>query len=216
MHSRLTEHVRSDSAIWLRWTISNAIGFGVAALLLVASISASEALRGPSQPQVLSLVSFLPYALIGFAVGMAQGIALPSVMKANEWVIVTGVGWVLGTSIVAMVPLTSEGMIGSIPLNSLLTVILVAATSIGLLQWAILRRRVLRAWVWIVANPVSWAAGWLISDPVELQLRRVVGAWVPWALVWDGLAGVLAGAIVGGLAGAVLVWLLRRPRANAP
>jgi hypothetical protein len=73
----------------------------------------------------------------------------------------------------------------------------------GAFQWLVLRRHVRRAGWWVPANSVGFGAGWVLAaaTPVDGVLAHFVG-------------GGIVGAVVAFTTGAVLLWLLRRPRTD--
>jgi hypothetical protein len=88
---------------------------------------------------------------------------------------------------------------------------LVAGPVLGVAQWTVLRRFVVHAGRWLLANAFAWAIGMpLIFAGMDV---------VP----WDGHPTVLmlsvygvcgaAGLVVGAIHGRVLVQLLKQPRA---
>jgi hypothetical protein len=83
-----------------------------------------------------------------------------------QWLMVTTLGWVLGGVLLPELALVTAGLV------------------IGVLQWVVLRQRVLQAGWWILASTVGWAGGW-----------AMVFALVPPDL--GDLTGVVLGATMG-------------------
>lgn len=75
---------------------------------------------------------------------------------------------------------------------------------LGLLQYLMLRFRVERASWWILVNLIAWTIG----ITLYAILTPIVGTWL--------IGFTVSGLIAGGLTGAVLVWLLRRPVIELP
>ncbi len=100
-------------------------------------------------------------------------------------------GWVLGLPI--------GGRLASWVNSEIMTATL-ALASIGLMQWLVLRREVMRAGWWVLAS----AAGWLMGVVVGEGLGNAMGG-----PVWSVVAVALGGTIVGTVTGIPLVWLLR-------
>ena len=79
----------------------------------------------------------------------------------------------------------------------------------GALQWAALRSCVSHAWLWLVATPLSWAAGAVLVGMFLMPLfyeseERAFGAldvFIPVAL---------GGLVVGACSGAALVYMIQR------
>jgi len=172
---------------------------------LLCSVSAG----GPAQVEG-QFVTSLRAGLVGGAVGggfvaLCQHLILRRRLTAiNGWVLLTTIAWTVGwasgwiavdISFAALspaqhargLPLTAVGM----PLTVAIGVM--AGALIGLAQWVILRRHVKRAAWWIAATAGSWGLAFLsIAAGVGLMYR---------------------GVIVGGVTGAVLIWLTL-PRAS--
>lgn len=140
------------------------------------------------------------------------------------WIMATSVGWVLGRLLLPNLALVTVGL------------------AIGILQWFLLQRRFKKAWQWILATTIGWAAaaainfaavpdgmdflaGLLIGVSVGtaqwLILRREV-QWAGWWIVinviaWTtGLAflpGLIStGALVGLITATALALLLNVPK----
>ena len=132
--------------------------------------------------------------MIGAGAGLMQWVVLRGhFSRAGWWILATIAGWVLGLPI--------GGRVASWVNSEIMTAGL-AMASIGLMQWFVLRRHVLRAGWWVLAS----AAGWLIGVVVGEGVANGMGG-----PVWSVVAVALGGTIIGTVTGIPLVWLLRHP-----
>ncbi len=163
---------------------------------LLCSVSAG----GPAQVEgnfVTALkAGIVGGAVAGWIIAVCQWLILRRRwITTNGWVLLTTIawtaGWTLGWTIsgIALGQFARVGYAGVMLLSVLLATI--GGALVGLAQWVILRRHVKRAGWWIVAMAASWGLG-AIAGP----------------------GGLLRGAIVGGVTGAVLIWLTS-PRATS-
>lgn len=137
------------------------------------------------------------------------------------WIIATSIGWLIGAYMLPGFPA------------------LVSGVSIASLQWAVLYRRIPKAWYWAAASSIGWAIGWtviVLRLPPQLEilassvigattgiaqwviLRRLIywsGWWIPISIIaWTtGLTiipgALTSGAIPGCITGIALVLLMR-------
>lgn len=208
---------------WWQWVAANAgaefVGLGtVAALGYVVATRLGEP-HGPLPAIAFALVFVCLGAFEGLVVGVAQAKVLRSrIPSLGGWASASVVGAVVAWA-AGMVPSTFMRVIGSgasgAPPEISEPVRLVLAAGLGLVagpilayfQWRCLRRYIARgaAW-WLPANAVAWAFGM----PVVFVAAHVGAIGTDPALVVPGVGLVLlaAGAVVGAIHGAVLVWLL--------
>lgn len=137
------------------------------------------------------------------------------------WIMATTVGWILGSLLFSGIP------------------VVVAGVAIAALQWAVLYKRIPRAWRWLLVSSLGWILGYvlfivffasnmgfllgpLLGAAVGVAqwflLRREVG-WSGWWIVFSILGwttgltlvpGLLtSGTLPGALTGLVLVILFR-------
>jgi hypothetical protein len=156
-------------------------------------------------------------ALEEATVGLAQWFALSGGIAGitrSMWVTATLIGGVLAWG-AGSIPMTLASLstdAATVPVQEPPQVLVLAmASGIGLVagavlsaaQWVVLRKWVSRAWRWVPANGLAWAAGMpLIFAAIDLaQLARL-----PWvAVIVMAFAIPLAGASVGAIHGVVLV-----------
>ena len=144
------------------------------------------------------LFAYVVLLSLGVALGVVQSVALNRVLpEAKGWLRYTLIGFVGAMLVLALAGLLGLGSAAGLEDDALLLVLMGAA--IGLGQWALLRRHIASAWLWIPAIALGWLAFLLLvaspaADSNELAVR---GAFY-------GLLGALPG-------GAALAWLSRRP-----
>lgn len=212
-----------DIGFWFRWVLANAVGelLGLGPVAFVGILLARVFAEGGGPEALFGLGLFtLLGAYEGAVVGLAQWIVLgrrlPAISRRSwVWATVAGaaVSWFLGMLPSTIMSLIGDGG-GAMPEPEGAGVYVMAA-GMGLLlgailatpQWRVLRRQVRGAGWWIPANALAWAAAMpLIFLAAALPLPR------------DGLLPLLAvaaaaiataGAVVGAIHGAVLVWLTR-------
>jgi hypothetical protein len=93
-----------------------------------------------------------------------------------QWIVATTLGWLLGDLLLPNLSAISAGV------------------GVGLMQWAILYRRIPRAWRWPLSTAIAWLGGAIILQvavPADLQI-------------------LLSGAILGPLVGLAQWLILRR------
>jgi hypothetical protein len=136
-------------------------------------------------------------AVIGGIQGTLQWLVLRQrVSQAGWWVLAGAVGyatgWVLSPSKVLLRdPIWAMWLVDAA----------VTGAAIGAAQWLVLRRQVPRAGWWIPVNAAGWIVGVIVSALVLLSGSQ--------SLSMSILAFAVGGALVGGITGIALAWLLR-------
>ena len=215
---------------WRRWIAANAIaelvGLGTVATL---GYVVAACLGEPHSP--LSAITLAAaFVVLGAFEGLAVGVAQFWVLRAglpniHGWVSATVIGAVVAWA-VGMAPSTVMSIFGpdssGAPPEISEPVRLAMASALGLaagpilafFQWRRLRRHVAGAAWWLPANAVAWALGM----PVIFAGAHLGALTANPALIVPGVALVLlaAGAVVGALHGAALVWLISEGASRAP
>jgi hypothetical protein len=169
------------------WWILAFLGFplgGQLALLVVGSMEGvvSGALGG---------------ALAGAVIGAAQWLVLRRYMRVGpEWVLATALGVAIGDALGALLTGAGTG-IGALLITGLAT-----GVAVGLLQWWLLRDRVLLASLWPPVVAIAWPLGWTVTWAAGVDVER--GYYV------FGASGALVFAAITGLA--MLLMLRGRTR----
>ena len=137
------------------------------------------------------------------------------------WIMATALGWLLGNLLFSGIP------------------VIISGAAIAAFQWAVLYRRIHKAWRWAIYSSLGWIVGYIIfvaffSANTEALLGPVMGAaigfvqwlllrkeveWAGWWIIINILAwttgftvmpGLLSsGALPGALTGLALVILFR-------
>jgi len=217
------------TTLWSQWVVANALaellGLGTSALLWLGLIFNGEQRLGVMSAAAIVVIGST--LLEGSAVGVAQWLVLRHIwpaLKWQQWWSATAVGafiaWTLGmipstlmslaeeTTTTTPAPEISDALVWS--LAALMGLIL--GPILALPQWFVLRRHVAHAGWWIPANAAAWGLGM----PVIFMGMGFIpaGAVTLTALVIVLLSLALAGAVVGMVHGAVLLWLLKRQAVN--
>ena len=179
---------------WPAWFLASSMGYGMGAIL-----GGSFAYR------------FFPTDTFDAANGIALGIVMGATGGYFQWVVLReriaeaglwgiasalGLGSAMGAPAAAN-PAENPAMAGFLMVS-------VFGVVSGILHWLILRRKVLRAGWWLLANFLGSLVG-AIAFPIAVAISET-GNW--------GLAmmtfGLMFGAGNGAITGAALVWLLRQ------
>jgi hypothetical protein len=137
-------------------------------------------------------------ALAGAVIGAAQWLVLRRYLRVGpEWILATALGVAIGDALGAWLTGAGTG-IGAILITGLAT-----GVAVGLLQWWLLRGRVLLARLWPLVVAIAWPVGWTVTWVVfAFDLER--GFYV------FGASGALVFAAITGLA--MLLMLRGRTR----
>jgi hypothetical protein len=177
---------------WFQWVLASTIGVAVLLALILAVAMLVGAIVGR---EAEDKVPFVPF--IGFSFGIMQWLILRRYMpRAGWWVLVSTLGWILGFGVLALADKFAQNLVTSAiqPEVSALVFFLAAGVSVGILQWLVLRRHMLQAGWWVLANVVGWGIlGLIVGKSLDRFTDLAAMAAVPPAIT-----------------GAVLVLLLRQ------
>src|SRR5919107_2278256 len=158
------------------WWMLTFLGFplgGLLSLVLVGSVegAVSGALGG---------------VLAGAVIGAAQWLVLRRYMRVGpEWILATALGVAIGDAAGALLTGTRTG-IGALVITGLAT-----GVAVGLLQWWLLRGRLLVARLWPPVVTIAWPLGWTVTWASGIDVERgyyVFGS--SGALVFAALTGL--------------------------
>ncbi len=214
-----TSSTPGAQGLWPRWVAANAlaecIGLGLSGLLAVRLVFADEARWGVVAGALITIAlsTLIEGASVGWFQWRVLRRALPGI-SLRAWWLGTAAGalaaWTLGMLPSTLMNMAEAGgaapAAGPSQAQTLLLAALLGAVAgpiLGVGQWWVLRRHVERAWRWIPAQALAWAAGM----PIIFQMMEWIA---PGAFTaWDALIAVamllLTGAVVGALHGWVLV-----------
>jgi hypothetical protein len=211
-------------AFWARWVLANAVAETVG---LGTSLLFGFYLMPSLEPQLgvllVAVIGVLGSTLLeGTAVGVAQWRVLCPYLPRlalRSWWLATSIGallaWALGmlpSTIIGMQQEAGQAAVQEPPAALMYLfaglIGVVAGPVLATAQWWVLRRHVERAWWWIPANSAAWMAGMVIIFAAMglIAAETTVARFAPVLLA----ALFTAGAVVGAIHGAALVWLLRR------
>jgi hypothetical protein len=106
-------------------------------------------------------------ALTGAAIGLAQWLMLRrSLGIGPEWIVATSVGLAVGLAIGAMA-------VGYETTTSQLAIMgAISGAAVGIAQGLLLRDKFSLWHVWMVAMPVLWALGWVVTDAAGIDVAK--------------------------------------------
>jgi hypothetical protein len=209
-----------------RWVVANAlgelIGLGGVGLLATALVPTVQRVvpAGAARPLVTAILLVALGSFEGWVVGTAQALALAGTgVDARAWVRATVLGavlaWAVGmvpSTVIALLGHSGDAAPGAGPTLALRLVLaaglgVVAGPLLAAVQVPVLRRYAPRAWRWLLANALGWAAGmplvFAAVRNVAVHLRE------PGAIALSLAALAFAGGLVGLVEGLFLVRLLR-------
>ncbi|MBF2062941.1 MAG: hypothetical protein IGS39_00675 [Calothrix sp. C42_A2020_038] len=194
----------NSCSLWEHWVLATSIGFLVGLTVIdIVGVATSHFgyIRG-----TFTLLG----ALEGVILGFAQWLVLRRHVKHSaRWILATVIGillaWFTGLSISTVTALAYISTSNTIPLvKGLVCLGAVLGGVLGLCQWFVLKQIRFSIW-WIVANAFAWALGLLVAF---VGTGIVRGSWGVHVLI-TAATGVAMGAIIGGITGITLVWLLK-------
>ena len=204
---------RRGRQLWWTWfkatTLGEVVGFCVPAV--TAPLVVGVGVWFVETPAIV-LAGTVEGALLGLGQAYALRQALPGI-RTREWVRATAAGAALAW-LIGMAPATVGQQLWDV--SEPLAVGLAAAgvavllSSIGLLQWRVLRRHVARAGRWVPATAGAWIAGLLGFTAVTSPLWRAGQPAVLVAAI-GVLGAVVMAATVAAITGLALVRLLPPP-----
>ncbi|MDH7485434.1 MAG: hypothetical protein QHJ81_04065 [Anaerolineae bacterium] len=193
------------------------VGLGSTFAIGVGLFSGLSDAPGPGPALVSAALMTATGALEGVIVGLAQWSVLRRAIASvsrRTWVAATVIGaviaWLCGSIPMTLASLSADSASPAMQ-EPPQAIVLLLASGLGLVaglilsaaQWAALRRHVGRAWRWLPANALAWAAGMpLIFAGIDLAQK--VGSVLAGILV-VGAAIAIAGAVVGAVHGIALV-----------
>jgi len=190
-------------AAWFRWvTLGETVGFCVPAVVGTVTAGAPAAVTFPA----LLVAGAVEGAILGWAQAHVLRRALPS-LRVSHWATATSAAAVLAYAI-GLAPSTFD--ITALPQWTWFvlgaTAGLCLLLSIGVAQWLILRRFIVRAfrWVWITAG--AWLAGLAVFMLIATPLWHE-GQSVGYGIIVGVVAGLAMAATVAAVTGLGLVRL---------
>jgi hypothetical protein len=191
---RGTKHTVSDSddpraggwRFFLWWMLAF-LGFPLGGFLSLVVVGSMEG----------AVSGALGGALAGAVIGAAQWLVLRRYMRVGpEWILATAFGLAIGDAFGALLTGAGTGI------GALLILGVVTGVAVGLLQWGLLRGRLLRARLWPLVVAIAWPVGWTVTWAFGIDVER--------GYYTFGASGALVFAAITGLA--MLLMLRGRTR----
>jgi len=218
-----------------KWIVANSVGelLGLGATFLIGAGLFAGLSDAPGIGPALLTAALMTAtgALEGVIVGLAQWIVLGRAIVGiprRSWVVATAIGgvvaWLFGSIPMTLARLSADAG-ASTAQEPPQAMVLLMASAMGLVagvvlsaaQWISFRRQVPRAWRWLPANAIAWAAGMpLIFAGIDLAQKLASRLMV---VVVMGVTIALAGSVVGAIHGVALVVLvaeIEARRASSP
>jgi hypothetical protein len=216
--------IPSNKGFLLKWTFACGFGefFGIG---IAAGIGFSFFLVAGEPDTITKKILTLARAVCagiieGLVTGSLQWIVLKGrfeEVRARSWLFYTALGaavaWIIGmtypTFFVGQASSSSAAMVEP---STVMLVLLAAASGIvlgalfGFFQWLVLRRNVLKASWWILANAVAWMVG-MVFIYLGASLPTADTAMATVALI-GAVSGLLAGMSVGAITAGFLGGLI--------
>jgi len=189
-----TERTNVGWGFWLAWVLVSVMGLVVGALL---GMSVAYGLF--DRDGVDATIGITGGIVMGATSGFLQWVVLrEKVARAGWWVLASALGFAI-----------AGGTLGAIRINEnyvMAGILFAAVFGVvgGIMQWLVLRQQVVRAGLWILASIFGSLVG-AIGFPISSAIGAA-GNYGLSAMVF----GLLFGAGLGAIPGAVLVWLFRQ------
>ena len=212
--------------LWFGWVFAGLVGETIClGAMGIAGAVFSLILANDFNSSSAVIIAFLLIALgvfKGVVVGFAQGEVLRKILPdltLRNWIAVTVIGTVAAFILAAFPNFTALLNDRHAETTKFSVNVTTAVMGFGLgmilgfAQWAVLRRYVKNAGLWIFANGLAWAAGL----PLLFSGHEVIQAeFAGWEIVFYIFAPIIsAAAVVGAVQGLFLVWLSKsKERAN--
>jgi hypothetical protein len=159
------------------WWMLAFLGFPVGGLLALMAV-------GPVEGAVSGVLGGV---LAGAVIGAAQWLVVRRYLRVGpKWILATALGVAIGEAVGALLTGAGTG-IGALLITGLAT-----GVAVGLLQWWLLRGRLLVASLWPPVVAIAWPLGWTVTWASGIDVER--GYYV------FGASGALVFAAVTGLA----------------
>ena len=176
-----------SKALWFQWVITNATANTAWAILNEMTINSF------SDQRIASLISGV---IGGIVAGILQWLILrKQFTNASRWVVVTILGWGVGSLLLSFWVTSSGQMYISSAISGL---------AVGLFQWLVLRQHFENAGWWIPANVTDW----ILYIPIGLSILPLIKIDTIWG---SGVYGVIVGAMSAFVTGIALIYVLRKP-----
>jgi len=171
---------------FLTWLLANILGFGA----LGASILVFPSILGKAGFYITTFILAIP-------IGLAQWIALRRTLQTSIlWILTISVGIPLSFLILGAIPAGLGFEADDDSLIAMTSMLLVVGLTIGLLQWLILRKHLVRAAIWLLGSAIGVAGSFWIILATGLIDRSGIIAYIVVALVYSGITGLFLSGLL--------------------
>jgi hypothetical protein len=198
--------------LWERWVLATSVA-EVVGLAIVGVVSVAVSRFGYVQG-VFTLMGTLE----GIVLGFAQWLVLRRYIRhSRRWILATTIGalfaWFTGLTISVLMALVYAGASDSATTAAFIKgVVLLGGglgTMLGFCQWLVLKSQIRFSVWWILANALAWALGLLVAF---VGVGLMPQGWSIQTALITAASGTAMGAVIGGITGIALVWLLKPQR----
>lgn len=175
-----------SSKQFLIWFFANNLGFGA----LGASILVF--------PSILGISGFFTTTfIIAIPISLAQWIALRRILQTSIlWILTIPIGIPLSFLILRVIPAGLWFDADDDSLVAMTSMLLVVGLIIGLLQWIILRRQLVRAAIWLLGSAIGVAGSFWVILVTDLIDQSGIISYIIVALVYSSVTGLFLSGLL--------------------
>ena len=171
---------------FLIWFFANILGFGA----LGASILLFPSILG-------KLGFFATTFIIAIPISLAQWIALRRILQTSVlWILTIPIGIPLSFLILRVIPASLWFDADDDSLVAMTSMLLVVGLIIGLLQWIIFRRQLMRAGIWVLGSAIGVAGSFWLIFVTELIDQSGIISYIIVALFYVSLTGLILSGLL--------------------
>jgi hypothetical protein len=175
-----------SSKQFLIWFCANILGFGA----LGASILVFPSILGISG-------FFITTFIIAIPISLAQWIALRRILQTSIlWILTIPIGVPLSFLILRVIPAGLWFDADDDSLVAMTSMLLVTGLIIGLLQWIIFRRQLVRAAIWLLGSAIGVAGSFWIILVTGLIDQSGIISYIIIALVYSSVTGLFLSGLL--------------------
>lgn len=182
----ISQKLGYPSKQFLIWFFANILGF----VALGASILVIPSIFGKSGFYTTTFIIAIPISL-------AQWLALRRILQTSiVWILTIPVGIPLSFLIMRVIPAGLWFAAEDDSLVAMTSMLLVTGLVIGLLQWIILRRQLVRAAIWLMGSATGVAGSfWIISATGLIDQSGII-SYILVALVYSSVTGLFLSGLL--------------------
>jgi hypothetical protein len=175
-----------SSKQFLIWFCANILGFGA----LGASILVFPSILGISG-------FFITTFIIAIPISLAQWIALRRILQTSIlWILTIPIGVPLSFLILRVIPAGLWFDADDDSLVAMTSMLLVTGLIIGLLQWIIFRRQLVRAAIWLLGSAIGVAGSFWVILVTGLIDQSGIISYIIVALVYSSVTGLFLSGLL--------------------